>query len=309
MSDSDPLPRVLKPEQKTSFGGLLLKSFLIFLGLGLLAVFISWSFGWIAVEKYSVTDLFQKIVSGRSEVKRMAAAEWARELIEVQEKGEVKGQLGPDSNQSKSLLAELEMQKSNPQGFDAPLAGGIATILGFSQDQPLAIKGLEDFLESYDLSSSIEPYIYSIVSLARLNSYASKSLELFLKASQHSDFALRKAAAFALGNPLHPESPIHPSAQARLRELLEDSVEDVRTNAAIALAQRGDLSAKPVLEQIVGEIENGKDPSLEQFQRDVEVFRAMGKLKDRALLDRLKVISMTHPNLKLRQAAKVEVSK
>jgi len=307
------IPTVLKTEKKSSFFVLLGKSALIFVAFALVAVFVSWAFGWIAFESHSSADLYSKIVNGRSDTRRMAAAEWARTLLSAEQKsdGAKLDRLRPDAYQTKTLLIDFQNQKKVGAASDPVLGGALATILGFSTEPSAAILGLEAYLEGFDPSSSVEPLLYTLVSLARLNSTSSRSLALIIQAAEHPDPAVKKAATFALGAPLYRGQSVSIEALQKLRTLLTDENLDVRWNAAFALARVKDQSARPIVAQLLEEIQLGTGPemNIERFQAYKEAFKAARALGDDGLLARLKEISENHLNLKVRQAAKEEVSK
>jgi HEAT repeat protein len=122
-----------------------------------------------------------------------------------------------------------------------------------------------------------------------------------LQLAQSEDAGMRKAAVHALGQFADAR------AQARTAEALADGAVDVRWNAAVALARRGDARAVPVLMQMLDRARLDAMPELTPAQREdavMEAVRAAAALRDpqvRAVLERARD---GDPSLQVREAAR-----
>lgn len=295
---SESLPEVKKKESKDSALLLFTKSFLVVLGFLAVAAFISWAFGWVAFERHETPELHDQIVNGRTEVRRMAAAEWARQLSQNESNPRALTSLRPTDVQMVSLLAELRAQADK----DPQLASGLVLILGFSPDNNAAREGLLQFMRAQLAAGQpSEAYAYALLSLARLGD---PPHDVLYPAIINREPSIRKAAAFTLGFSREEEW-----ARDELSKLLQDEILDVRWNAAFALARKKVGAARETLRELLSEVEELEAPTVERWPLYVNLFQAVVDLGDEELLVRLKKISMEHPNLKLRQAAKEKIKK
>ncbi len=125
----------------------------------------------------------------------------------------------------------------------------------------------------------------------------------------HQDPGIRKIAAYALGS-LESSGSIEP-----LRALLNDPVEDVAWNAALALARRGDRAGAPLLARMIDRAyldgvrrpdETGQPRVLTEKQKEEAILNALSafaRLRDRDHLDALRRLRDLDPDLRVRQAA------
>ena len=121
--------------------------------------------------------------------------------------------------------------------------------------------------------------------------------------SQHDD--LRKAAAYVLGALKNKE--VIPT----LERALEDSVIDVRWNAALSLARLGSSSGREILLQMVdrkylANVGAGLKPAPTETEIErimVNAAKALGLIQDPEIRKTLEQLSKTDSNLKVRQAA------
>jgi hypothetical protein len=90
-----------------------------------------------------------------------------------------------------------------------------------------------------------------------------------------------------------------------LLRLLEDDVEDVRWNAAIALTHRGSLAGDTVLTQIMNRAFQAPATmpvaDLHVFQEALAASLKVSEFRERGWAEK---IAQSHPNLQLRQFAK-----
>jgi HEAT repeat protein len=145
--------------------------------------------------------------------------------------------------------------------------------------------------------------IYSAWALGAIGDAA--ALPDLLRLAAADDAGLRKAAVHALGRFRAPP------AEAAVVAALEDSAVDVRWNAAVALARRGDTRAVPVLLHMLDRERLASLPQLTPDQREdavMEAVRAAATLRDpesRAALERARE---SDPSLKVREAARLALA-
>jgi HEAT repeat protein len=152
-------------------------------------------------------------------------------------------------------------------------------------------------------ASDAQTVIYSAWALGAIGDAAAVPDLLGLAAAE--DAGLRKAAVHALGRFTAPE------AAAAVEAALQDSAVDVRWNAAVALARRGDARGVPVLLQMLDRERLASMPELTPEQREdavMEAVRAAAALRDpesRAALERARE---SDPSLKVREAARLALA-
>ena len=115
------------------------------------------------------------------------------------------------------------------------------------------------------------------------------------------DPGLRKAAVHALGS--FPGDAARPA----LLTAVNDPVEDVRWNAAVALARRRDPAAAPVLLQMLDRRHLSTIADLTAEQREEAVLQATqaaGVVPDPALRSALEGLRDSDPSMKVRGAAR-----
>jgi vesicle coat complex subunit len=98
-----------------------------------------------------------------------------------------------------------------------------------------------------------------------------------------------------------------PRAVARLRVLLEDSVADVRWNAAIALASLGDRAGVEILRSLLDRQSLARQATLTADQAEIAIVGAtkgLALLRDRDSLPLLERVAKSDPNLRVRSAAR-----
>jgi HEAT repeat protein len=145
--------------------------------------------------------------------------------------------------------------------------------------------------------------IYAAVALGAIADEA--SIPHLLALARHEDPGLRKAAVHALGNFTAPP------ARDALAVALSDPVEDVRWNAALALARTGDARATPVLLQMMDRSHLATVPNLTAPQQDEAVLgavQAAAHIQDPALRPVLERLRDGDPNIKVREAARLALT-
>lgn len=111
---------------------------------------------------------------------------------------------------------------------------------------------------------------------------------------------IRSVAVVALGNIQDERS------KAALQKMLHDAESNVQWGAAISLAQMNDPSGKTVLANLLDRPYLAKFPEVdpqEQTQLMLAAIRAVGQIRDPELNARLKKISTSDQNMKVRAAA------
>ena len=305
MSDpGSPLPSLLKKESAPSRSSIFFKSFLFMLCVIALAVGMNRFFGWMAVETPDTAALFTQITDGRVEMRRMAAVEWVRQLqMSDDRKDEVSlGQLRPSDDHLRILGPDF-VRSADCSGRDPVLMTSQATWLGYSRTPERGQELLRNFLQGLPGDSCIEARIMALASLIRLG-VTDVDFSLIEAASESQDPSVRKIGTFGLGQLDRWSPELQKNAEARLKVLISDSVDDVRWNAAIALASRAPTEATPVLKQLLLRAKGQVTLTSSEFDLYREVFRAALRARDTELRSELMALSREHPHLKLRQAAK-----
>ena len=144
-----------------------------------------------------------------------------------------------------------------------------------------------------------ETQIYAVWALGAIGDPA--ALPGLLEIARAEDPGLRKAVVHALGSLPDPRS-----ADA-LAAALSDPVEDVRWNAALALARRRDARAAPVLLQMMDRAHLATIADLTPEQREEAVEQAAaaaGPVPDPALRRALQGLVDTDPSPKVQEAAR-----
>jgi HEAT repeat protein len=121
-----------------------------------------------------------------------------------------------------------------------------------------------------------------------------------LQAASERDPGIRKTAAFALGELGDPE------AIPRLEVLLEDTVADVRWNAALATARLGSHAGLDVISEMLDRQLAGQAPGITPEQQEdvmIEAVKALAALRAPASESILRRLAESDPSLKVRQAA------
>ena len=117
---------------------------------------------------------------------------------------------------------------------------------------------------------------------------------------QDADPGIRKTAAFALGELGDPQ------AVGALTPLLEDSVADVRWNAALSVSRLGSTSGVEVLREMVDRDLTTKVPGITPAQAEdamVSAVTALGGIGDESSRALLEQLADADPSLKVRRAA------
>jgi HEAT repeat protein len=144
-----------------------------------------------------------------------------------------------------------------------------------------------------------ETQIYAIWALGAIGD--PKALPGLLALVRAEDPGVRKAAVHAVG------AFADEASRAALAEVLSDPVEDVRWNAALALARRRDARAAPVLLQMMDRSHLSTIPDLTPEQREDAIEQAAaaaGAVDDPALRRKLEGLRDSDPSPRIKEAAR-----
>jgi len=282
-------PLTEEPRQTVPF--LVLQFFLFPLGIVAVCVAVFVIFGLIAGESRSARDYLAEIRSGSANRRWQAAFELSKVLQSGKDPA-----LGDPRLAAEALTLFQESVKDDPK-----VRRYLALALGRLGDKK-AVPALREAAKeptAHAETADPETRIYAIWSLGALGDESALPDLMALAADE--DAGLRKAATHALG------AFDVPAAREALRAALSDAAEDVRWNAALALGQRGDAAAVPVLLQMLDRAHLDTVSGLTPEQREDAMLQAVAgaasvrQPETRAALERLRD---SDPNLKVREAAR-----
>ncbi|HET8645971.1 MAG TPA: HEAT repeat domain-containing protein, partial [Vicinamibacteria bacterium] len=243
---------------------LVLQFFLFPMAIVAVCVGVFVVFGLIAGEGRGARDYLDEIRRGGANRRWQAAFELSKVL-----------QSGKDKALADPRFVPEVMEVYEASASDDPRVRRYLTLaLGRLRD-PRALPVLSRVARGEGGSPDAETQIYAVLALGSIGDPA--ALPALLPLAGSSDAGLRKAVAHALGS--------LPSEEARraLGTALHDQVEDVRWNAALALARRGDAAAAPVLLTMMDRAHMNAVPGLAEPQREeimLEAVRAAAVVPD-----------------------------
>lgn len=279
------------PERQTT-PFLVLQFFVFPMAIVAVCVAVFAIFGLIASEGKGARDYLSDLRRGGGmfDSKRWQAAFALAGAIENQ-----KDALRRDPRFGAELLQAFEESKT----WSDPLARRYVVLalgrLGDRQAVPVLRRTLQEPASGDDSPTRI----YAVWALGALGDEA--ALPELLQAASHADAGLRKAAMHALG------SFRDPATRTALTGALGDTTADVRWNAALALARRGDSAAVPVLREMLDRAQLGTVGGLASEQADAVVEQAVSAAAALAvpeLRDALVAVRDHDPSLKARAAAR-----
>jgi HEAT repeat protein len=150
-----------------------------------------------------------------------------------------------------------------------------------------------------DATADPDTQVYAVWALGAIGD--PEAIPTLVKIAASEDAGLRKAAVHSLGS--FPGD----AARAALLKALNDPVEDVRWNAAVALARRRDPAAVPVLLQMMDRGHLATIPDLNDEQREEAILlavQAAGVVPDPGLRAALEGLRDSDPSVKVRAAAR-----
>ncbi len=249
------------------------------------AVAIFLVFNLMTFDRRSPAEYLQEVRGGGPNRRWQAAFELSREVSRI-----------PPGRERDALAAETlrifeGLSRSRPE--DVPVRRYLVLVLG-----KLGNRAAVPVLLSSAKDPDSETRLYSIWALGVLAD--PRALDTVLESSQSEDPGARKMAAYVLGRIGSHE------AIPRLKVLLEDSVADVRWNAAIALASLEDRTGLPVLRSMIDR-ESLARLALTSDQTEaamVNALKALSLLRDAETLPLIEKIERGDPNLRVREAAR-----
>lgn len=305
------LPDFYKEKKKETFSLIFVKSFLLLIVILGAAFGLRYFFSWVVFEKINREILFEKIHQGKEQERVVASQEWLRQL---QNDLTSTNKWKPLNSHLAYINSELEASLIRLNFENPTKIASFMGILGYADDhkdffQSQIVKFMKVYEKEEALSSAM---ITGIMSLARLSPFThTEVFNYFLSFAKDKEAFLRKTFSFSSGIVFLNEknSNFLSSTQESLAQLLYDEVEDVRWNAAFALASVKDFRAKEVLKNLIDDADkSGREESNPLTENKLQIFeecfRASLKLGELELRDKIYKISQYHPHLKLRQAAK-----
>jgi HEAT repeat protein len=276
------------PRQRTPF--LVLQFFIFPMAIVAICVLVFVLFGLIASEGRGARDYLNEVRTGSANRRWQAAFELSKVL-----------QAGKDpALRDPSFIAEVARVFDESAGDDPRVRRYLAVTLGRLGDRravPVLLKALEE--PAAGASADPDTRIYAVWALGVIGD--AEALPRLLALASSQDPGLRKAAVYALGAFASNESG------EVLAKALTDSVEDVRWNAALALARRGDTRAAPVLLQMMDRAHLSQVTDLSEPQREeamLEAVKLAANVPDRSLREALERLRDGDSNLKVREAAR-----
>jgi len=293
--DEEEEKRADAPERQTT-PFLVLQFFVFPMSIVAVCVAVFVIFGLIAGESKTARDYLAEVRTGGANRRWQAAFELSKSLQSHGDKAR------EDPRFAEEVMRAFEESKTD----DPRVRRYLAVALGRLGDRA-AVPALRKAAEPAGAGGTSDPetQIYAVWALGAIGDPAAVPDLVALAGSE--DAGLRKAAIHALGVFDTEE------ARAALHAALEDAVEDVRWNAALALARRRDPLAAPVLLKMMDRSHLASVEGLTEAQRDdamTEAVAAAGFLRAdnadvQAALERLREHD---PNLKIREAARAALT-
>jgi HEAT repeat protein len=273
------------PERQTT-PFLVLQFFIFPMAIVAVCVTVFVIFGLIAAEGKTARDYLSEVRTGSANRRWQAAFELST-VLQTKREAAVKDE---------RFVPEIISLFDESGGDDPRVRRYLAVALGRLGDGR-AVPSLVKVIGAADADP--ETLIYSVWALGAIGDPSASPDLLKLAASE--DAGVRKAVAHALGALPSAET------QTALRAALTDSVEDVRWNAAIALARRGDAAATPVLLQMLDRKHLASVPGLTPEQREdalVQGVAVAAALPGADLRQALEGLKESDPDLHVREAAR-----
>ncbi len=249
------------------------------------AVFVV--FGLIAGEGQGARDYLDEIRSGGANRRWQAAFELSKLL-----------QAGKDKALADPRFVPEVLDVYKAAANDDPRVRRYLTLALGRLHDPRALPELERVARGEGGGSDAETQIYAVLALGAIGDAG--ALPALLPLATSPDPGLRKAVAHALG------SLPTDASRAALITLLRDEAEDVRWNAALSLARRGDPAAAPVLLTMMDRAHMGTVAGLTDEQREealLEAVRVAPAVPDPELRAALQRLRSGDPSLQVREGA------
>jgi len=275
----------------TAAPALAVQFFLIPLAVVAITVLVYVGFRSLLADARSPQDYLTEIQRGGSDRRWPAAYELSRLMADPKVRA--------DKTLAPALLKAFQESKSDPQ-----VRRYLALAIG-RLNPPLPADAVADLTHALDDPDS-ETRISVIWALGSSRDPAVVPRLIPLYIAPEADAGIRKMVVYALGAlPGDEQLPI-------LRTALQDSAPDVRWNAAVALARKGNHDGVPVLEQMLDRQyveqtvkrdvrqDDDQDPIADVM---ISGLRAAAALKDESLKPSVTNLSQQDRSMKVRQAA------
>jgi len=275
------------PRQTTPF--LVLQFFIFPMAIVAVCVTVFVIFGLIASEGKGARAYLDEVRTGSANRRWQAAFELSKVL-----------QARKDPSLADPAFADELVRVFTGAGADDPrVRRYLALALGRLGDKR-AVPALIEAAESRgDAPADPDAQVYAVWALGAIGD--PQAVPTLVSLARGEDAGLRKAAVHALGS--FPEE----AARAALLTAVNDPVEDVRWNAAVALARRRDPAAAPVLLQMMDRRHLAAIADLTAEQREEAVLQAVqaaAVVPDPELRAALQRLQDSDPNLSARAAAR-----
>jgi HEAT repeat protein len=275
------------PERQTT-PFLVLQFFIFPMSIVAVCVAVFVIFGMIAAEGKGARDYLAEVRTGSANRRWQAAFELSKVLQARKDKALA------DPAFADELVKVFEESESDDPRVRRYLALALGR-LGSARSVPALLQAAKGTAGSADA----ETQIYAVWALGAIRDPA--ALPGLLDLARADDPGVRKAVVHALG------SFADAASGDALAAALRDPVEDVRWNAAVALARRGDARAAPVLLQMMDRAHLASIPDLTPEQREEAIEQAAsaaGSVPDPALRQALQRLVDSDPNPKVKEAAR-----
>ena len=275
------------PRQTTPF--LVLQFFIFPMAIVAVCVTVFVIFGLIASEGKGARAYLDEVRTGSANRRWQAAFELSKVL-----------QARKDPSLAEPGFADELVRVFSGAGADDPrVRRYLALALGRLGDKRAVPALVQAADPRGDTPADPDTQVYAVWALGAIGD--PEAIPILVKLAGSEDAGLRKAAAHALGS--FPDD----AARSALLTAVNDPVEDVRWNAAVALARRRDPAAAPVLLQMMDRRHLATIADLTSEQREEAVLQAVpaaGVVPDPALRSALEGLRDSDPSMKVRAAAR-----
>lgn len=282
-TESTPVPRETETEPEQGFARELAQFFIVPSLIVLLCVGVFLMFGLISGERKGVRDFLQDVRTSRGGDRWQAAFEMSRAIAQH-----------PQTRADQRLVDDISAV-IRAEGKDDPKVRKYLIIalenLGSRSAGPVIIEALSDPDPEVRLQAA-----RALGAIGSVQGAAGPLAGLL----EDEDAGIRKVALFALGQTRDR------SAIPALQPKLEDPIEDIRWNAALALAVLGDASGRSVIAQM---IDRRHLDTIEGITEDQKIdaivngLQAVYLLHDASFTETVRDLGRNDPSLKVREIA------
>jgi HEAT repeat protein len=270
-------------------------------------------FGYLTLSQSTAADYVKDIRNGAGKQRWQAAYE-----LSILVKANLKSH--PERVQNPEFIETLQGAYKDSRDEDIPVRGYLAAILGELKARsavPLLTEGLQrdEKLKSKDWSQDslldflrpsldkiqeqlIQNQIYTLWALGSIGD--NSAVPVVLEYAKHQEVSVRNVAAYVLGT-LKDERAVD-----ALRVLLNDSNDDVKWNAALALAQLNNAEGADLMMKSLdpGYVDTLPKLSAEQkAELRVNAIKGLGMLRHEPAKETIRALSKNDPVLVVREAS------